>query len=195
VKPQTTIKMCLALCGLAIVLSSCGTSQDQLIQTAIAKTQAAATPTSSPEQVYVQAITPVLTALDNFASTTTQFEAFVQQNNEVFQICDVEARGAGVWKCDLISADTNANAIALTQQIMNGGFDVKSSVAAITPPASLRTSHSQISDCIDLEVDRARYVNSLVAQGIATNMTVDPNSCGFFPNALAKIKQFVQQNK
>ena len=153
-KRISNARLGLAVCALAIGLGACGPSQDQLIQTAIAKTQAAATstpaptPTLSPERLYVQEVTPVLAALDSLSNTSGEFSTFINTNAADLMFCEGMARSSGPWLCPLTNA-ASAEALVLTQRITDSGFEVKSLIEAITPPASLRTSHTQIRACID----------------------------------------------
>jgi hypothetical protein len=79
--------------------------------------------------------------------------------------------------------------------LLNEAFDAKSALEAVTPLPALRTSHTQISDCIEVEIDRARFVNNLVVNGTVSEIRADLNACDLYPNALEKIKSFVAENQ
>jgi hypothetical protein len=103
----------LAIVSAILVTSSCGPSQDELIATALAETQAAATPTLTPELSYVQEITPVLETLDKLTATSSEFSILIQKNTSWLQICEGVARSVGPFKCDL--QGDNDRAIALSE--------------------------------------------------------------------------------
>lgn len=139
----------LVLLSLVFLLSACAPGQN-----AVAAPTQTAVAMPNPEQEYAQEMKSAMDSLKEFIVRSGEFDKAMQEHADVIAFC----RGKASVITEPCEFDQASAVLNLTDEVMNSVFEAKSSLEAVTPLPVLRTSHTEIAKCIDLEVGHAKYV-------------------------------------
>jgi len=159
------------------------------------------TPTLTPEQMYTHAMEPALRQLNTWlygpvanwdklmASGMSDGEGYYGFVLDLCLIAPSMYEGSNVWK------ELQNTAIPAAIAIAEGGFEVKSSLGAATPPPSISVAHEQIVACVEYKIGLANAIADFLSRSIIPNIESEPDPCNLLPSAINQVTTFVQNNR
>jgi predicted membrane protein len=170
---------------------------------------------NSPEHKYSREMTPALIKIDSWNNGPikeewiktlntpyegddsnlnfgTNGEAFIEISDPIHQE-SLRLSGYNLKDQDQIRQKIAIKLIPPAKTYSSFGFDILTIIGGITPPDSIKIPHQQIYDCINYQVEISNAIIKFLENGI-TPQNLPSDACTFMPNALEKVKAFVQAN-
>jgi len=164
----------------------------------------------SPEKKYSREMEPILVKLNEWLQgPVTQWDKDwngpfrmggepLGTNSEWFSLY-LGFKERGIVPVDYLEEmklEFYSNLVQSAKYIVSDGYDVQVSMGGITPPDSIKIAHQQIYDCIKYEVDHSNAMIKFLTESNTVLMeNLNQASCTLMPNALEKVKAFVNINR
>ncbi len=97
-----------------------------------------------------------------------------------YNVCDTSRSRLDKWN-------------SAAEEVMTGGFAVKSAFESITPPSEISTAHKQVIECTNRMLDMAHAATAFFKDGSTdylTSLSKSSEPCAFLDSALQQIQTF-----
>ena len=155
------------------------------------------TPTLTPEQAYARAMEPALRQLGTWLNgPIADWDKLMASDGEVdyaFQLDVCLNYPAICWDDTWRELQKTVTPVAIA--IAEGGFEVKSSFGAATPPPSISVAHEQIVACVEHKTEFANAIVDFLTRSITPSIESQSDPCNLLPSAIDQVTKFVQHNQ